>query len=101
MTPTWNLSSLDQTLARGIRLKSHRYLPPQTTVKIFLHVSTQEEKNALTENITRPSKIQINHSEKLVLFTYNTATLQKDIQTILNECKIDSSDPKSVDSRCE
>lgn len=89
LTPTWNLSSLDQTLARGIRLKSHRYLPPQTLVKIYLHVSIQESDQKI-------SKIQINHSEKLVLFTYNIATLEKDIQTILRDCRSNPSDLNTI-----
>lgn len=37
LTPTWNFSSLDQAVARSIRLRSHRYLPPQTNVNIYLH----------------------------------------------------------------
>jgi hypothetical protein len=43
LTPPWNFSNLDQALARGIRMKAHRYLRPNTPVKIYLHVSIPAE----------------------------------------------------------
>lgn len=38
-TPEWNFSNIDQAIARGIRIGSHRFLPPNTRVNIFLHAS--------------------------------------------------------------
>lgn len=45
LTPPWNFSNLDQALARGIRMRAHRYLRPNTPVKIYLHVSIPSENN--------------------------------------------------------
>ena len=39
LSPQWNFSTIDQAIARGVRFKSHRNLPEDTVVRIFLHVS--------------------------------------------------------------
>ncbi len=41
--PEWNFSSIDQVVARGIRMGAHRHMNANTVVKIYLHC-------ALTEN---------------------------------------------------
>lgn len=38
-TPHWNFSTIDQAIARGIRLNAHHDLPVGTMVEIYLHVS--------------------------------------------------------------
>jgi hypothetical protein len=38
-TPEWNFSNIDQAIARGIRIGSHRFLPENSNVNIFLHAS--------------------------------------------------------------
>lgn len=94
LTPTWNLSSLDQTLARGIRIKSHRFLPQNTMVKVYLHVSCTDKGDYM--NNIQSSRIEYDHSNKMVLFTYNTTTLEKDIKTILNTCNTDPQNKQTV-----
>jgi hypothetical protein len=42
-TPEWNFSNIDQAIARGIRLKAHRHLEPNTLVRIYLHVSVSND----------------------------------------------------------
>jgi hypothetical protein len=39
LTPHYNFSVIDQAIARGIRSFAHSHLPPNTVVRIFLHVS--------------------------------------------------------------
>jgi hypothetical protein len=39
VTPEWNFSSIDQAVARGIRMKAHRHMEPGSVVKIYLHAS--------------------------------------------------------------
>jgi len=43
--PHWNMAVIDQAIARGVRFRSHRNLPPNTPVRVFLHVSTQPDMN--------------------------------------------------------
>lgn len=38
-TPHWNFPTIDQAIARGIRIGAHRDLPVGTIVDIYLHVS--------------------------------------------------------------
>lgn len=45
LTPHWNFSSMDQAIARGIRMRAHRFLDKNTMVKIYLHVSLPADKS--------------------------------------------------------
>ncbi len=69
LTPTWNFSSLDQALARSIRLRAHRYLPPQTLVHIYLHVclsGTAESTDIQLYRLSQQKDVSIKEMEYLI-----------------------------------
>lgn len=43
LTPHWNFTQTRQAIARGVRVGSHRYLPPNTKVEIYMMTSIEEE----------------------------------------------------------
>lgn len=69
VTPEWNYSNIDQAIARGIRMRAHRYLNNKI-VRVFLHVSVeQQDINTIDVDVYRIAQrkdISIKNIERLI-----------------------------------
>jgi hypothetical protein len=97
LDPWWNDSRMQQVIARGIRLCSHRDLPPEyRTVNVFIHLSTMGSyETVYSLQIRSPqglrkiiSKLQIENPESEPLdwvFRASYAHLDNDFEVQINE----------------
>ena len=58
LQPHWNLAVIDQAIARGIRFRSHRDLPPNTKTRVYLHAAILEP-SSQTDTIKDSIDIQM------------------------------------------
>jgi len=70
VTPPWNYATLDQIIARCVRTQSHRYLPKESKVSVFLHASANTEDIKLYEKGYEKDKLikQVEFALKQVAF---------------------------------
>lgn len=93
VTPHWNYSVIDQAIARGIRAFSHRNLPENTIVRIFLHVSIEISEESLNweqfidlrmYKTNQDKDIKIKQMEYLIKISSFDCALTYDRNVVLN-----------------
>ena len=52
-SPEWNDSNIEQAIARGVRIGAHSHLPPDTPVRVFLHVANPRRGNPIDHYLYR------------------------------------------------
>jgi hypothetical protein len=70
LQPHWNLSTLDQVVARGVRLGAHRFLGEGVPVSIYRHVAVHPSQSPTIDvqiyKIAEDKDIQIKQTERIL-----------------------------------